>query len=44
MWVDTENVKFPVWKKTSRKTHPTYESTFQANRPVLIKTGQSVNL
>lgn len=28
MWVDTENVKFPLWKKTSRKTHPTYETTF----------------
>lgn len=42
-WVNQEEIAYPLWKKTSRKTDTQYNSTFQTNRPTVYKTGVSVN-
>ena len=42
-WVDTENLKFPLWKRSARPTHTKYKNDFAANRPVIMKTGVSVD-
>ena len=36
-WLDVENIQFPLWKKTARRTHKRFNSPFSANRPVAIK-------
>ena len=40
---ETEAVKFPLWKRTSRPTEDKYRSDFAANRPVVMKTGVSID-
>ena len=41
-WNDSANVAYPLWRKTIRKTHSKYNTTFASNRPAVIKTGKSV--
>ena len=43
MWNDTETIKYPLWKRTARKTDAKYETDFAANRPVVIKTAETVD-
>ena len=33
------NNKYPLWKKTDRRTHKRYRNVVSANRPVCYKTG-----
>ena len=42
-WNDSENIKFPLWKRSARHTHKQYNTDFAANRPVIMKTGVSVD-
>ena len=42
-WVDTENIKFPLWKRTARPTNTKYNTDFAANRPVIMKTGVTID-
>lgn len=42
-WNDTENMKYPLWKRTARPTHTQYNTDFVANRPVIMKTGVTVD-
>lgn len=42
-WIDTENIKYPLWKRSARPTHAKYRSDFRATRPTVMKTGVSVN-
>ena len=40
-WNDTNNLAFPLWRKTSRKTHLKYRSNFSAHKPTVFKSGKS---
>ena len=40
-WNNTEAIKYPLWKKTARRTNSKYNTMFAAKRPVVMKTGKS---
>ena len=42
-WVDTESITYPLWKRTARPTHAKFANTFSRKRPVVFKTGVSVD-
>ena len=42
-WVDTESIQYPLWRKTARPTHVKYASHFAKRRPVIFKTGVTVD-
>ena len=42
-WVDTESIQYPLWRKTARPTHSKYSSHFAKRRPVVFKTGVTVD-
>lgn len=42
-WVDTENLAYPIWKRTARPTDKKYNKTFAYRRPAMIKSGTTVS-
>ena len=42
-WIDTENIQYPLWRKTARPTHQRYSSLFAKKRPVIFKTGLTID-
>ena len=42
-WLNTNEIAYPVWKRSARRTHSKYTTNFTANRPVCLKTYTSVD-
>ena len=42
-WVDTENISYPLWRRSARPTHSRYAHHFAKKRPVVFKTGVTVD-
>ena len=43
-WLKTENISFPLWKKTARSSEARFESLYTTERPVVYMTGNSVDI
>ncbi len=41
-WMNTKEIKYPLWKRSARRTHSKYETTFAHNRPVCYKRGVTI--
>ena len=42
-WLNQNEIKYPLWKKNSRRTDRKFEVPFVTNRPCVYKTGASIN-
>ena len=42
-WSETENIQYPLWKKSARPTHARYSNLFAKRRPVIFKSGATVD-
>ena len=42
IWADTQNLKYPLWKRNARPSHPKYFSLYHTRRPCVMKTGKSI--
>ena len=44
VWLKTEDISFPLWKKTARASEANYHTVYSTSRPVVYTTGKSVDL
>lgn len=42
-WLNQDEIQYPLWKKSSRRTDQKYETPFVTNRPTCYKTGKTVS-
>ena len=43
-WMKTENISYPLWKRTARSSEARYHKVFKTVRPNVYTTGKSVDL